>query len=126
MTSSVDNNNNNDTWVIDSGASRHIENKFKNLKNSNTKYITVANKNKTSVIGEGQVIIDTECNNVRRKLDLQNTLCVPSLSTNLMSVSCLDKDGFEVTFKNKKCYIINKDRKTIATGTLMPNEIYFC
>ena len=124
---SVDNNDNNDTWVIDSAASRHmsnIENKFKNLKNSNTKYITVTNKNKTSVIGEGLVIIDTVCNNVKRKLDLQNTLCLPNLSTNLLSVSCSDKDGYEVTFKNGKCYIINKDRKTIATGSLMPNGIY--
>ena len=52
-------NSSGDSWVIDSGASRHMSNiqsKFKNVRNSNTKYITVANKNKTSVVGEGQVV----------------------------------------------------------------------
>jgi hypothetical protein len=37
---------------------------------------------------------------------LHNILYVPSLSRNLISVSCLDDDGFDCQFGNKQCSII--------------------
>ena len=116
-------------WVIDSGASRHMcnnEKMFQNIGHSTTKYITVANKNKLSVLGEGPVCIKTNKNNVITRLNFMNALCVPNLSINLLSVSCLNKDGFDVNFnhRDKTCYIVNSNNKVLATGNLMPNGIY--
>jgi hypothetical protein len=39
-------------------------------------------------------------------LRLHNLLYVPSLSRNLISVSCLDDDGFDYQFGNKQCLIL--------------------
>jgi hypothetical protein len=38
-------------------------------------------------------------------LCLHNVLYVPSLSRNLISISCLDDDGFDCQFVNKQCLI---------------------
>jgi hypothetical protein len=37
---------------------------------------------------------------------LRNILFVPSLQRNLISVSCLDNDGFDCHFGDGKCYIL--------------------
>jgi hypothetical protein len=39
-------------------------------------------------------------------LRLHNVLYVPSLSRNLISVSCLDDDGYDCPFDNKQCLIL--------------------
>jgi hypothetical protein len=39
-------------------------------------------------------------------LHLHNVLYVPSLSRNLISVSCLDDDGYDCQFGNKQCLIL--------------------
>jgi hypothetical protein len=39
-------------------------------------------------------------------LRLHNVLYVPSLSRNLISVSCLDDDGYDCQFSNRQCLIL--------------------
>jgi hypothetical protein len=39
-------------------------------------------------------------------LRLHNILYVPSLSRNLISVSCLDDDGYDCQFDNRQCLIL--------------------
>jgi hypothetical protein len=39
-------------------------------------------------------------------LHLQNVLYVPSLSKNLISVSCVDDDGYDCQFGNRQCLIL--------------------
>jgi hypothetical protein len=39
-------------------------------------------------------------------LRLYNVLYVPSLSRNLISVSCLDDDGYDCQFDNRQCLIL--------------------
>jgi hypothetical protein len=39
-------------------------------------------------------------------LRLHNVLYVPSLSRNLISVSCLDDDGYDYQFGNRQCLIL--------------------
>jgi hypothetical protein len=39
-------------------------------------------------------------------LHLHNVLYVPSLSRNLIFVSCLDDDGYDCQFGNKQCLIL--------------------
>jgi hypothetical protein len=46
-------------------------------------------------------------------LRLHNILYVPSLSRNLISVSCLDDDGYDCQFDNRQCLILY-DNKVVA------------
>jgi hypothetical protein len=46
-------------------------------------------------------------------LRLNNVLYVPSLSRNLISVSCLDDDGFDCQFGNKQ-YLILFDKEVVG------------
>jgi hypothetical protein len=39
-------------------------------------------------------------------LRLHNVLYVPSLSKNLIFVSCLDDDGYDCQFDNRQCLIL--------------------
>jgi hypothetical protein len=39
-------------------------------------------------------------------LHLHNVLYAPSLSRNLIYVSCLDDDGFDCQFGNKQCLVL--------------------
>jgi hypothetical protein len=46
-------------------------------------------------------------------LYLHNVLYVPSLSRNLISVSCLDDDGYDYQFGNRQCLILF-DNKVVS------------
>lgn len=50
-------------------------------------------------------------------------LCVPELSTNLLSVSQLIRQGNKVHFTSKGCEIFNKDDTLVATALLV-NGVY--
>jgi hypothetical protein len=53
---------------------------------------------------------------------LRDVLYVPSLHRNLISVSCLDKDGYECYFAHGKCAIWFKD--ACVGVALLHKEIY--
>ena len=42
-------------------------------------------------------------------LSLENCYYVPTMSRNIISVSCLDKIGFEFIIRNNKCSISHND-----------------
>jgi hypothetical protein len=65
--------------------------------------IRVANGVEAEVEANGELPL--ELNN-GYLLHLHNVIYVPSLSRNLISVSCLDDDGFDYQFGNKQCLII--------------------
>lgn len=73
----------NDTWIIDTGATDHMTNNPKSVKNFNSSsqaVISTADGSLTPVIGEGSVVLSDT-------LTLDSVLVVPSLSHNLLSVS---------------------------------------
>jgi hypothetical protein len=91
------------TWCIDSGATIHIANFMQGFHMRRTLRrgeisITVANDVKAEV--EAIRELPLELNN-GFILHLHNVLHVPSLSRNLISVSCLDDDGYDCQFDNK-------------------------
>ena len=88
-----------DMWIIDSGASRHMTGdqvRLSNLNEKRTSYkVELGDKNTYLVeeIGQASIKLKT-CNNVH----LSNVLYVPGLEKNLVSISCLEDKGNRITF----------------------------
>lgn len=114
-------------WYIDSGASAHLtanEHWVKNVSNEHSvKEIVVANKEKVPVKCSGDVKITTLTDNCEYDVVVEGVLCVPSLTTNLISVSQLIAKGNRVLFTNDGCQIFNKLNVLVATACLM-NGVY--
>lgn len=111
-------------WYVDSGASAHMTANKTWINNANftpsLTEITVANNMKVPVLCSGDVHISTDCN---YDITVTNVLCVPSLTTNLLSVSELIKNGNRVVFEDSHCYIRNKQNELVATAELS-NGVY--
>ena len=91
-------------WLFDSGCSHHMtENPrwFSNLTPVSTKeYITFGDNNKGKVVSKGVIkVSDT--------VTLKRVALVRPLGYNLLSVSQLLDEGFEVRFKNGSSRIID-------------------
>jgi hypothetical protein len=98
----------NSTWWIDSGATIHIANSLQGFLTRRTlrrgeRSIRVANSVEAEVEAIGELPL--ELNNGFIIL-LYNVLYVSSLSRNLISVSCLDDDGYDCQFGNRQCLIL--------------------
>lgn len=110
-------------WYIDSGASTHItvvEDWIENPLKTEMKEVVVANNNKVPVRCVCDVKIQTitgkKVNNITVKKHF-----VPELTTNLLSVSQLIKNGNSVNFDSKGCKIYNRDKILIAKADLVDN-----
>jgi hypothetical protein len=65
--------------------------------------IKVANSVEAKVEAIGELPLELNNDFI---LHLHNVLYVPSLSRNIISISCLDDDGFNYPFRNKQCLIL--------------------
>ena len=83
-------------WLIDSGCSRHMTGDrgwFSSLTPVNTReYVTFGDKGRGRVMAVGEV-------NVSDSVMLKSVVLVKSLGFNLLSVSQLLDEGYEVRFK---------------------------
>jgi hypothetical protein len=96
------------TWWIDSGATIHVTNSLQGFHTRQTlqrgeRSIRVTNGVEAEVEAIGELPL--KLNNVFI-LRLHNVLYVPSLSRNLISISCFDDDGFDCQFGNRQCLIL--------------------
>lgn len=111
-------------WYIDSGASAHMTSNENWIENANfmpaMSEITVADSTKLPVMCSGDVKITTDRN---YEITVKNVLCIPKLSTNLLSVSELIKNGNKVVFESNNCYIRNMKNDIVATAYLI-NGVY--
>lgn len=111
-------------WYVDSGASAHMTANREWVKHANftpcLSEITVANNMKVPVLCSGDVQISTDRN---YDIIVENVLCVPTLTTNLLSVSELIKNGNKVVFEANQCYIRNKKNELVATAA-STNGVY--
>lgn len=107
-------------WYIDSGASLHMTANKHWLKSpmysSSLPEIIVANETKVPVLCSGEVEITTSHD---FEVIVKNVLCVPSLTTNLLSVSELIKNGNSVNFEPNKCLIRNNSGELVAEADLV-------
>jgi hypothetical protein len=111
-------------WWIDSDATIHVVHSLQGLSMRRTlprgeRTIRVANDEKAEVeaIGELQLEISNGFT-----LYLHDVLYVPSMRRNLISVSCLDDDGFDCLFDKKQCLITFNDR--IVGHALSHDKLY--
>lgn len=113
-----------DTWWIDSGANVHVTNSLQGFLttqtiNPNENYILMGNRDRAPVeaIGIYRLILDSGfC------LDLFQTLYVPSISRNLVSVSNLDLAGFKSS-QGDGCFNLFLNSNKIGSGILV-NGLY--
>jgi hypothetical protein len=92
-----------DMWIIDSGASRHMmgdQDRLSNLNERKTSYkVELGDKSTYSVEGFGQASVKLESGN---HVHLSNVLYVPGLEKNLVSISCLEDKGKKIAFMDGK------------------------
>jgi hypothetical protein len=92
-----------DMWIIDSGASKHMmgdQARLSNLSERKTLYkVELGDKSTYPVEGFGQASIKLESGN---HVHLSNVLYVPGLEKNLVSISCLEYKGNRIAFVDGK------------------------
>jgi hypothetical protein len=92
-----------DMWIIDSGAYRHMtrdQARLSNLNEKKTSYkVELGDKTTYPVEGFGQASIKMKTSNY---VHLSNVLCVPSLEKNLVLISCLEDKGNIIAFVDGK------------------------
>lgn len=117
----------NGDWYIDSGASVHLtarEDCIKNRSNKTmVKEIVIANKEKLSVLCSGDVLVKTIVGKSTFDIWVKDAMCVPELTTNLLSVSQLISKGNTVKFGDDGCKIFNSIGDLVATAYLV-NGVY--
>jgi hypothetical protein len=96
------------TWWIDSGATIYVANSLQRFHTRRTlrrgeRSIRVANNVEAEVEAIGELLLELNNSFI---LHLHNVLYVPSLRRNLISVSCLDDDGYDCQFGNRQCLIL--------------------
>lgn len=112
-------------WYIDLGASVHLTTREDWLKNkqqdSELTEIMVANKTKISVICQADIDITTVVGRDKHKVTIKKVLYVPELTTNLLSVSQLIKNGNKVIFEEKGCKVFNSQGTLVSNASLIDN-----
>lgn len=115
-----------DGWCIDSGSTCHISNNsdhFITIDMNVQEEIVVANGEKLSAIGKGNVNIVTKTDaNEKINVTIYDVLYVPKAKGNLLSVHKLVEKNLNVTFSDNKCRI-TKGRQEYAVGKLT-NGLY--
>ncbi|KAG5896128.1 hypothetical protein JTB14_011873 [Gonioctena quinquepunctata] len=110
-------------WYVDSGASVHLtpnRHWMKNMSHDHSmKRIVVANQGKIPVECRGDVQITTLTNTCEYEIVVEDVLYVPSLTTNLLSVSQFISKGNRVLFSNEGCQIFNEAGDIVDTACLV-------
>jgi hypothetical protein len=112
-------------WWIDSGAIIHVVNSLQEFQMRRTlrrgeRSIRVANDVEAEVEAIGELPLELNNDFILR---LHNVLYVHSLSRNLISVSCLDDDGYDCQFTNRQCLLLF-DSKVVGSCLLTRQTLY--
>jgi hypothetical protein len=99
------------TWWIDSGVTVYVANSLKGFRSTRTmqrreRCVKVANRVQADVEAVGDLSLELADGFT---LLLRDILYAPSLQRNLISVSCLDSDGYDCQFGNGKCKIMSNN-----------------
>lgn len=111
-------------WYIDSGASSHMTNEKKLLRDlrcTTSADVLAANNEKMSVDGVGSVSQTIKVNGEDRNIMIENVRYIPKLCANLLSVSQIVLRDLEVVFNKNGCVVLDKQRNAVACGSLVNN-----
>uniref|UniRef100_A0A2N9IN96 Integrase catalytic domain-containing protein n=1 Tax=Fagus sylvatica TaxID=28930 RepID=A0A2N9IN96_FAGSY len=118
-----------DEWVIDSAASYHITPRrefFISYKVGNLGRVKMGNKSYADIVGIGDICVET---NTGYTLKLKDVRHIPDMHLNLISVSVLDKEGYESHLGNGKWKLF-KGSLVFARGkiccTLYKTQVKLC
>lgn len=117
----------NTRWCLDSGATSHLckeISKFTRLCEDGPGKLNLANDTSTDVTAKGIVSITTGKPKEMTNVTLNNTLHVPDLRTNLLSVAKITDNNLQVLFK-KDCALIMGTNKEIEIKANRVGDLYF-
>lgn len=101
-------------WCLDSGATSHLCNELKNfdrISDSKCENLNLANNSSTEIIAKGDIKLNAKLSGESKIIKLCDTLYVPDLRTNLMSVGKITKNGYEVLFKKNNALVFGPDNE---------------
>jgi len=99
-------------WILDSGCTAHLcgdEESFQRIRESSRNKLNLASHAVAEIRGEGEVILNAATEQKERVVQFRNTLYVPDLRTNLVSVAKITDMGHEVIFNNRGARVMNRD-----------------
>jgi GAG-pre-integrase domain len=99
-----------------------VKEAFAEYESITAKSVYMGDNNKQDAIGQGSVKMVLEVSGRQVNAKFTNVLYVPNLKSNLISVSRLIKDGFNVQFNNAGCEIM-KNGVVVAAG-VSENRLY--
>jgi Reverse transcriptase (RNA-dependent DNA polymerase) len=105
-----------DDFIIDSGATAHMcfdKSRFSELKLGNFGNITVANGQVVQSKGKGKVTFVVDDGRTQVPVEMSDTLWVPDLDSNLVSVHKLVSKGFSIHFSDGECSLMAKGDKVV-------------
>jgi hypothetical protein len=111
-----------DTWLIDSGASKHMTGQKDIISNLIEKdfhqKVSLGDDYQHPIKGMGESTYKLDS---RTQMRMKDVLYVPGLTKNLLSISTIDKKGFRVAFVEGEVLMWPK-RKTIEDGVVIGTE----
>ena len=98
-----------DTWVLDSGCSHHMIRKKKllsSLDHSFSSNIKLGNENLLDVFAKGDMMVPTK----RGTMKVKSIYLAPDLKQSLLSVGQMLENNYKLIFEDKMCKIYDKNR----------------
>lgn len=114
-------------WCVDSGCTAHMcgsESDFEEMNKSNDGKVNLANNASTEIKGKGSVHLTASMNGVTKQVKLRETLLVPELRTNLLSVGKICDRGFKVTFESDAATIVDTSGRPILRAERESGGLY--
>lgn len=111
--------NNNEIWLVDSGASRHITGYRSSLTDLTKKdysiHVDLGNVSKYAVKGVGYTSFQLDLGDI---LHMSGILFVPGLKKNLLFIYALEDKGYIVSFVDGKGLVWHKDSSIDSTDVI--------
>ena len=123
MASQASNTSELNTWLIDSGCTSHMS-KFLSIVSSIDRLVQpkIKLRNGDIVQAKGKGIVAVSTN--RGIKTITNILYIPELDQNLLSVAHMLRNGYEVSFKERFCFITDTHDLEIAKIKINGNSFY--
>lgn len=122
----ANNNNKDDRWLVDSGATAHMTHDDSYLvdkRQISDREISLADDSKMKVISQGNVKMTMNIGDETSNATLRDVKYAPELCANLLSVSKMTAKGHKVVFEGETCEVFNKEDDIVCTATL-DNGLY--
>lgn len=117
-----------EVWCIDSGCTAHMcgnRNSLTNFEKPTIGKVNLANKSSIDIAGRGSVSLNISSDGQTKRIDLKNTLHVPDLRTNLLSVGKMCDKELKVIFETDGASVIDRDGKIVLRADRVNGGLYY-